>query len=62
MKLPAVLLLLCLGFSCFGLSACGQKGPLFLPSEQPEQGGGDKSETSTNEPVADKPQAPASAP
>ena len=44
MKLPAVLLLLGLGLSCLGLSACGQKGPLFLPSEQPEQGRGDKSE------------------
>lgn len=60
MKFPAVLLLLGLGLSCLGLSACGQKGPLFLPSEQPEQGG--KPEASANEPAADKPQTPASAP
>ncbi|HEY8941059.1 MAG TPA: lipoprotein [Cellvibrio sp.] len=62
MKFPAVLLLLCLGISCLGLSACGQKGPLFLPSEQPEQGSGDKPDASTNEPAVDKTQKPAGAP
>ncbi|PUA28304.1 MAG: hypothetical protein B0W54_17700 [Cellvibrio sp. 79] len=60
MKLPAVLLLLGLGLSCLGLSACGQKGPLFLPSEQPEQGSGDKSEVPP--PAADKTQKPVDAP
>lgn len=58
MKFPAVLLLLCLGVSCLGLGACGQKGPLYLPSEQPEQGSGDKTES----PVPDKAPTPADAP
>ncbi len=38
MKLPVLLLLACLGL---GLVACGQKGPLYLPSENPEQGSGE---------------------
>lgn len=42
MKFPAILLLLALGLGCLGLSGCGQKGPLYLPSEKPEQGSGSK--------------------
>lgn len=37
-KAPAWLLLLCLGPVCLGVAGCGQKGPLYLPKEQPEQG------------------------
>lgn len=42
MKFPALLLVLGLGLGCMGLVGCGQKGPLYLPSEQPKQGSGDK--------------------
>ncbi|WP_039912375.1 LPS translocon maturation chaperone LptM [Cellvibrio mixtus] len=60
MKLPAVWLLLSLGIFCVALSACGQKGPLFLPSEQPEQGG--KSEAPATVPAPADTPAPESAP
>ncbi len=56
MKLPAFLLFLSLGLGCLGLAGCGQKGPLYLPSEKPEQGTGNK----VPEPA--KPEAPATAP
>ncbi len=62
MKLPAVLLLLSLGISCVLLSACGQKGPLFLPSEQPEQGSGGKSEAPATAPAPADTPAPENAP
>ncbi len=39
MKLPVLLLLSCLGA---GLAACGQKGPLYLPAENPEPGSGEQ--------------------
>ena len=42
MKFPAILLLIGLGLGCMGLAGCGQKGPLYLPSEKPEQGSGSK--------------------
>lgn len=42
MKFPAFLFLLSLGIGCLGLVGCGQKGPLYLPSEKPEQGTGEK--------------------
>ncbi len=35
MKLPVLFLLLCLGAM---LSGCGQKGQLYLPTENPKQG------------------------
>lgn len=45
MKFPAMLLLLSFGL---GLAGCGQKGPLYLPSEKPEQGSGSKQLQSQN--------------
>jgi predicted small lipoprotein YifL len=42
MKFPAILLLIGLGLGCMGLAGCGQKGPLYLPSEKPEQGSDSK--------------------
>ncbi len=48
MKLPVLLLLSCLGL---GLVACGQKGPLYLPSENPEQGSGEQAPTKSDAPA-----------
>lgn len=56
LKTPALLLLLCLGPACLGLAGCGQKGPLYLPQEQPEQGAGDKAPAPAAEPAT--PDAP----
>jgi predicted small lipoprotein YifL len=34
---PARLLWLVLVIACIGLAGCGQKGPLYLPDEQPKK-------------------------
>jgi predicted small lipoprotein YifL len=36
-RLPARLLCLVLVFTGIGLAGCGQKGPLYLPDEQPQK-------------------------
>jgi predicted small lipoprotein YifL len=36
-RLPAALLWLLLVFTGIGLAGCGQKGPLYLPDEQPQK-------------------------
>jgi predicted small lipoprotein YifL len=36
-RLPARLLWLMLVIAGIGLAGCGQKGPLYLPDEQPQQ-------------------------
>lgn len=55
MKSPLFLALLCF-VGCLGLAGCGQKGPLYLPTDKPEQGTG--VETGVE---ASKPAAPAAA-
>jgi predicted small lipoprotein YifL len=58
-----VLLFLSFAFLCFGLSACGQKGPLYLPQplkpvpeavqpEQPQQNQSQQSQPQQNQPAS----------